>query len=131
MCARALIATSTDTTRVRQLLTSRTALVRAEALRAMPATAPQVALAVLTDRHRLVRAVAQDAVRRAGGDPAVRHRDLIAQSPPAPAVIAGLGETGDTHDAALIRPWLSHPKRAGGWRRSGRCGAGEPSSLPT
>ncbi len=114
MCARAAIATSTDPTRVRQLLTSRTALVRAEALYVMAATAPEVTLAALTDRHRLVRAVAQDAVRRGGGDPAHRYRDLIVQAPPVPAVIAGLGETGGgTDDAGLIRPWLSHPRARG------------------
>jgi len=113
MCARAVISTSTDPNQVRGLLTSRTALVRAEALRVMAATAPAAALAALTDRHRLVRAVAREALRRSGGDPAVRYRDLIAHTPPAPAVIAGLGETGGTDDAALVRPWLAHPRARG------------------
>ena len=95
------------------MLNSRTALVRAEALRATAATAPAATLAALTDRHRQVRAVAQDAVRHGGGDPAVRYRNLIMQSPPTPAVIAGLGETGGTDDAVLVRPWLAHPRARG------------------
>jgi hypothetical protein len=114
LCARAVIATSADLSQVRELLTSPTALVRAEALRAVTASgAVGAATTALTDRHRLVRAVAQEAVCRGGADPAAHYRRLMAPSPPAPAVIAGLGETGGANDAALVRPWLSHPRARG------------------
>ena len=114
MCARAAIATS-DVTTARTLLTCRTAMVRAEALQAVTADDPNSpeAIAALTDRHRLVRAVAQAAVTRTGGNPAEHYRRLVSQAPPTPAVIAGLGETGNTGDADRIRPWLAHDRAPG------------------
>ncbi|MEU8080228.1 HEAT repeat domain-containing protein [Catellatospora citrea] len=48
-----------------------------------------------------------------GGDPADCYRRLIAAEPPAPGVIAGLGESGTTADADLITPWLTHPNTRG------------------
>lgn len=114
MCARAAIATS-DVATARTLLICRTALVRAEALQAVTADDPNApeAVAALTDRHRLVRAVAQAAVIRAGSNPAHHYRRLVTQAPATPAVIAGLGETGNTGDAERIRPWLAHDRAPG------------------
>ncbi|MFI9812742.1 HEAT repeat domain-containing protein [Saccharothrix variisporea] len=115
LCAEAAIRSTGDPEVARRLLTSRTAAVRAEAVRALAAagdTGP--AVEALTDRSALVRATAQVALRRAGTDPATRYRALLAdQRPPRPAVIAGLAETGTRADAALLRPWLAHPSSRG------------------
>ena len=110
LCARAAIATTSDPETIRTMLTCRTALVRAEALHALTANDRHTADAIqaLSDRHQLVRSVAQAAVIRAGGNPAEHYRQLIAQTPPTPAVIAGLGETGCQDDAGLLRPHLAH-----------------------
>ena len=57
-----------------------------------------------------MRAVAQAAVRRAGGDPADSYRQHLRTAPvPDSGAIAGLGETGTRQDASLIRPSLAHP----------------------
>jgi YD repeat-containing protein len=89
MSAQALIAISADPSRVRRLLTSRTALVRAEALRAMAAAAPEAAIAAVTDRHRLegvaIPSVSTDydptsgavTVTRSGGATITRDYDLL------------------------------------------------------
>jgi hypothetical protein len=76
------------------LLASRTALVRTEALHALIGHGGfAVAEVALTDRHPLVREIAQAALRRADIDPADCYRRLAAQVPPEPSVIAGLGST--------------------------------------
>jgi HEAT repeat protein len=118
---------------VRPLLSSGTAMVRAEAVQAM-AGAGDVTPAVeaLSDRNPMVRAVAQAALRRAGSDPATYYRRLVATVPPEPGAIAGLGETGTPDDASLIRPWLDHlmPRgRAETIRALRRLGAADPDTV--
>jgi hypothetical protein len=111
MCARAAVATATSAEQLRGLLASRTALVRAEALQAVALSGDLgAAEAALPDRHPLVRAVAQDALRRAGTDLVGYYRRLAAGPAPPPGVIAGLGETGDAGDADTVARWLSHPR---------------------
>ncbi|WP_156892949.1 HEAT repeat domain-containing protein [Actinokineospora enzanensis] len=112
-CADAAVRTARatgDLTVPRLLLTSGSAAARAEAVH-MLALAGDVepALAALTDRVAIVRATGQAALRRAGADSAGRYRAMLAERTPAPAVIAGLGETGTPADADLLLPWLSHP----------------------
>jgi hypothetical protein len=64
LCARGAVQAATDPSQLRGLLASRTALVRAEALRAMTAVGDLgAAEAALPDRHPLVRAIAQAALR--------------------------------------------------------------------
>lgn len=125
MCARVAVAAA-DAGQLRTLLAGRTALVRAEALRALVARGDTaVAEAALTDRHPVVREIAQSALRRAGVDPAGHYRRLVAQGTPAPSVIAGLGETGGPGDGEIVVRWLSHPLARGrvaavrAWRRLG------------
>ncbi|MCG5465465.1 hypothetical protein MED01_003744 [Micromonospora sp. MED01] len=115
LCARGAVEVATDPAQLRGLLLSSTALVRAEALQTVTAVGDlNAAEAALPDRHPLVRAIAQAALRRSGGDPAVSYRRLAAGwGPPAPGVIAGLGETGDAEDAGLVRRWLAHPRSRG------------------
>jgi hypothetical protein len=114
MCARVAVAAAADPGQLQALLASRTALVRAEALHALIVGGDlAVAEAALTDRHPLVREIAQEALRRAGSDPAEHYRRLAAQVPPEPSVIAGLGETGGPDDAAVVARWLSHPRARG------------------
>ncbi|AXB41679.1 hypothetical protein [Amycolatopsis albispora] len=94
------------------LLASGTAGVRAEAVKALDE--PESAFSALSDRSAVVRAVAQQIVRRHGIDPAARYRELLAaHQPPGPAVLAGLGETGTESDGDLLRPWLTHPTARG------------------
>jgi HEAT repeat protein len=113
MCAWAAV-TAADPEQLHALLASRTALVRAEALHALIVRGDlAVAEAALTDRHPLVREVAQAALRRAGSDPAEHYRRLAAQVPLEPSVIAGLGETGGPDDADVVSRWLSHPRARG------------------
>ncbi|MEU1589591.1 hypothetical protein [Micromonospora sp. NPDC005710] len=115
MCAQAAVAATSDPAQVRTLLASRTALVRAEALQAVTAVGELAAAeSALSDRHPLVRAIAQAALRRSGADPALSYRLLCGGSePPVPGAVAGLGETGDAADARLVRPWLAHPRSRG------------------
>jgi hypothetical protein len=114
LCARAAVESATSPAQLRGLLVSRTALVRAEALQAVTAVGDLgAAEAALPDRHPLVRAIAQAALRRSGADPAESYRLLAGWEPPAPGVIAGLGETGDAEDARLVRRWLAHPRSRG------------------
>ncbi|ROP34820.1 hypothetical protein EDD40_0024 [Saccharothrix texasensis] len=118
MCAEAAIRVARatgDRDVPRRLLTSGTAAVRAEAVRALAAVGEVAPAAeALADRSALVRATAQAVVRGAGTDPATRYRVLLAeQQPPDPSVIAGLGETGTSSDADLLRPWLAHPSSRG------------------
>jgi hypothetical protein len=114
LCARAAVEVATGPAQLRGLLVSRTALVRAEAVRAVTAAGDLgAAEAALPDRHPLVRAIAQAALRRGGADPAESYRLLAGCEPPAPGAIAGLGETGDAEDAGLVRRWLAHPRSRG------------------
>ncbi|MEJ2857220.1 MULTISPECIES: hypothetical protein [unclassified Saccharothrix] len=104
LCAEAAIRSTGDPEVARRLLTSRTASIRAEAVRALAAAGDtDPADRALADRSALVRATAQVALRRAGTDPATRYRALLDQQrPPRPAVIAGLAETG-TRTASTAR----------------------------
>ncbi|MBG6066347.1 hypothetical protein IW248_002634 [Micromonospora ureilytica] len=114
LCARGAVQAATDPAQLRGLLVSRTALVRAEALQAVTAVGDLgAAEAALPDRHPLVRAIAQAGLRRSGADPAEFYRLLAGREPPAPGVIAGLGETGGVEDAGLVRRWLAHPRSRG------------------
>jgi hypothetical protein len=114
LCARGAVQAATDPSELRGLLASRTALVRAEALQALTAIGELgAAEAALPDRHPLVRAIAQAALRRSGSDPAELYRLLAGWESPAPGVIAGLGETGGAADAGLVRRWLAHPRARG------------------
>lgn len=114
LCARGAVQAATDPAQLRGLLVSRTALVRAEALQAVTAVGDLgAAEAALPDRHPLVRAIAQAALRRSGADPAEFYRLRARREAPAPGVIAGLGETGDVEDAGLVRRWLAHPRSRG------------------
>jgi HEAT repeat protein len=45
--------------------------------------------------------------------PVDRYRELVLTEPPSPAALAGLGETGDGSDVAVISQWLSHPAAGG------------------
>ena len=133
MCARAAIDAAVDPTQVRALLTSRTALVRAEALQALTAAGDtDIAETALPDRHPLVRTTAQTALRRAGVDPGQ------AIPPPSDGCTAGawsdswLGETGGADDAPLVVPWLSHPHPRGrveAIRALRRLGLARPADL--
>jgi hypothetical protein len=112
-CAQAAVAAAVaagTVDAVRGLLASGTAAVRAEAVHAL-ARAGDVtpAVAALGDRNRMVRAVAQAAVRRASADPAEWYRQRCSDAPPNPGVIAGLGETGGSQDVGLVMAWLAHP----------------------
>lgn len=114
LAARGAVEAATAPAQLRELLVSRTALVRAEALQAVTAVGDlRAAEAALPDRHPLVRAIAQAAVRRSGADPAESYRLLAGREPPAPGAIAGLGETGDAEDAGLVRRGLAHPRPRG------------------
>lgn len=117
-CAQAAIraaAAAGDLDQVRPLLASGTAAVRSEAVVAFGrAGDTAAAVAALPDRSPLVREVAQAAARRAGHDPALLYRELVAAaSPPDPCAVAGLGETGDTGDVELVRASLTHPRPRG------------------
>jgi hypothetical protein len=130
MCARVAV-TAADPAQLRSLLASRTALVRAEALQALIARGDlAVAEAALTDRHPLVREIAQSTLWRGGSDPADRYRRLATRVPAEPSVIAGLGETGRSDDAELVARGLAHRVPVGGSRRSGRCVVWASRSLP-
>ncbi|GAB1817969.1 hypothetical protein [Herbidospora sp. RD11066] len=83
-------------------LTSRFAQIRAAALVRLPHRAG----GFLDDPSKLVRLTAQGLVRRAGGDPARFYRDELST----PASIEGLGESGTPADAALVIPFLRHPR---------------------
>ncbi|WFE54933.1 hypothetical protein [Micromonospora sp. WMMD1155] len=114
LCARGAVQAATGPAELRGLLVSRTALVRAEALQAVTAVGDLgAAEAALPDRHPLVRAIAQAALRRGGVDPAEAYRLRARREAPAPGVIAGLGETGGVEDAGLVRRWLAHPRARG------------------
>ncbi|MBO3744994.1 hypothetical protein J5X84_02865 [Streptosporangiaceae bacterium NEAU-GS5] len=135
-CAEAAVRTAAaagSVDRVRPLLSSGTAMVRAEAIDALARggdIAP--AIASLVDGNPIVRAVAQAALRRAGSDPVERYRRLVMHSLPAPAVIAGLGETGTAEDAEVIRASLDHAQargRAEAVRALRRLGAAGPDTL--
>lgn len=135
-CAEAAVKTATAAGAVdlvRPLLSSGTALVRAEAVHVLAQggdTAP--AVTALADRNPLVRAVAQAALRRAGSDPLEHYRRLVATARPEPGAVAGLGETGTADDVGLVLPWLDHPQprgRAETVRALRRLGAAGPDTL--
>lgn len=106
LCAKAVLRADGEVARL--LLSSGTAAIRAEALRALDEPGP--ALDALPDRSAVVRATAQAILRASGVDVAARYRELLTTLP-APPVIAGLGETGA--DVELLRPWLAHPSSRG------------------
>lgn len=136
-CADAAIhaaATMGDLSPVRPLTDSGTATVRASAVAALARAGDNTAaLTALRDRNPVVREVAQAVVRRAGTDPATRYRDLVRMSePPDPGALAGLGETGNSADAELIRPALTHPLprcRAAAVRALRRLGAADIDTM--
>ncbi|GIG56212.1 hypothetical protein Lfu02_05840 [Longispora fulva] len=134
LCARAAIGVSPDPAAVRGLLASRTALVRAEALHhlAVHGEDRHAAVSALGDRHPLVRATAQAALRGTPHDLAGHYRAMLAEDPPKPGAIAGLGETGTPADGALLIPWLAHPSSRGrveAIRALRRLGALDPVDL--
>ncbi|MDI1463154.1 hypothetical protein QEZ54_19425 [Catellatospora sp. KI3] len=113
-CAHAVLArAATDLPVLRRLRDSRSALVRAEAVRLLARLGEFDADAALTDRYPLVREVAQAAVRRAGGDPVDHYRRLAVGQPLPVPVLAGIGETGTPDDAELLRANLAHPYARG------------------
>ncbi|WP_409474643.1 hypothetical protein [Streptomyces sp. HC307] len=118
---------------VRPLLSSGTAMVRAEAVHVLARRGDITpAIAALADRNPIVRAVAQAALRRARSDPVEQYRRLVMTSLPEPGAIAGLGETGTADDASLIPSWLDHPQprgRAEAVRALRRLGAADPDTL--
>lgn len=95
-----------------QLLAARAARVRAAAVTALHRTGRHtLAEPLLTDRAALVRSCAQWVLRRAGSEPACFYRARLTQGEPVqPGVVWGLGECGSTPDAALITPFLAHPR---------------------
>lgn len=123
-----------DLDRVQRLLRSRTAAIRADAIHALGLAGDTAsATAALLDRTPLVRATAQAITRRAGTDLAAYYRALVTDHHlPAPAAIAGMGETGSATDADLLRPCLTHPQarsRAETVRAMRRLGATPVTSL--
>jgi HEAT repeat protein len=118
---------------VRPLLSSGTAMVRAEAVHTLARGGDITpAIAALADRNPIVRAVAQAALRRTGSEPVEQYRRLVMTSLPEPGAIAGLGETGTADDASLIPSWLDHPQprgRAEAVRALRRLGAADPDTL--
>ncbi|GAA3868636.1 HEAT repeat domain-containing protein [Saccharothrix violaceirubra] len=114
LCAEAAIRAAGDRDVPRRLLAAGTAMVRAEAVRALAAAGEMAAVdAALVDTGAVVRATAQALLRRAGTDPAARYRALLDRRPPLPTVIAGLGETGAHVDVEPLREWLGHPSSRG------------------
>ncbi|WP_433890529.1 hypothetical protein [Streptomyces sp. CA-111067] len=99
---------------LRQLAGSRDPDVRVVALTGLVRTGLGAEVtSYLDDTSPLVRAVARDAVRRAGGDAPGWYRSaLAAAGTPAPGAMAGLGETGRAGDAVLLTPLLGHPESA-------------------
>ncbi|HVF06830.1 MAG TPA: hypothetical protein VNA20_18480 [Frankiaceae bacterium] len=121
-----------DPSVLRPLLGSANAALRAAAVWAL-ASAGDVrpAADALADRAASVRSVAQVAVRRAGGDPAATYRRMVSSAPTA-AAVAGLGETGEPADAALVRPFLRDPvtrTRVAAVRALRRLGGADPGEL--
>jgi len=138
MAARAAVARARDLATLHRLATSRTAVVRAAALRSLAAWGDSTAAAAaLTDRHPVVRQVAQDSVRAAGADPAAHYRRLVTGVAPPAGALAGLGETGDATDGPALRAQLSHPSARGraeamrALRRLGRLATGDAVAMLT
>lgn len=129
MCARHLLRTAHD---ARHLMASKIALIRAEALRTLITTEGlETAENSLTDRHRLVRAIAQQAVR-AGSTPITRYRELVDQGYLTAATLAGLGETGTSADAPTLTAALTDPRsriRTEAVRALRRVGVVDPTTL--
>ena len=113
-CVAAATRLADDVDALRVLLSCRAASVRAEAVRVLGRR--DAAVTALFDRSPLVRSVAQRLVP----DAADRYRAAL------PRGVAGLGETGEPADAALVRPWLEDPEprvRAAAVRALRRLGA--------
>ncbi|MFC8450114.1 HEAT repeat domain-containing protein [Kitasatospora sp. NPDC057223] len=63
----------------------------------------------LADPAALVRALAREAARRLGSDPALRYRTLIADDAPSAGAIDSLAELGIPADRPLLAGLLTHP----------------------
>lgn len=118
---------------VEHLTASGSAAVRAAVVGALGRAGQlEPAAAAPSDRNPIVREVAQAALRRAGVDLTDRYRSLVRSGAVAPGALAGLGETGSTNDANLLRPFLSDPRpraRVETVRALRRLGAVEVASL--
>jgi hypothetical protein len=135
-CAEATLAAaaaSGELAAVQQLTTCRTAAVRAAAVEALGRAGNlAAAVAALPDRSRGVREVARAALRRSGVDVTDRYRTMLRAAPAEPGAIAGLGETGGTGDADLLRPFLADPRpraRVEAVRALRRLGVAGPDAL--
>ncbi|MCX5209545.1 HEAT repeat domain-containing protein [Kitasatospora sp. NBC_00240] len=69
----------------------------------------QEAAGHLDDPSPLVRALAREAVRRAGGDAPAHYRAAVAAGSPSPAAVDGLAEVGGPADADALTALLGHP----------------------
>lgn len=86
----------------RPFLRSRFGRIRARALNLLPHHGAEH----LDDPSKIARLTAQGAVRRTGGDPVHHYRANLGGL----ASIEGLGESGGPVDAALVIPFLRHPR---------------------
>jgi hypothetical protein len=96
-----------------RLLASRSARLRVEALTALVKLGhAQRGKGFLADRSGLMRATAQWAVRRAGGEPAGLYRAALATASGRDVLglVAGLGECGNSRDLERVRPFLRHER---------------------
>lgn len=96
---------------LRSLVDARAAPLRALGLTALvrAGQAPVVA-DHLADDNAIIRALARDAARRIGRDPATWYRSALDTDTPPPAgALAGLSESGTAADADLLHRWLDHP----------------------
>ena len=142
MCARSAVRAASHEgiyEALRPLLTSGTAVIRADIVDSL-ARAGDVDAArdALADTHPRVRAVAQTAVRRAGGDPRAVYVELLtgigAPRDRARVVgaVAGIGDTGRPDDADIVEPFLENPRprvRAEAVRSLRRLGRANPERL--
>ena len=90
---------------------------------------PVRAAGYLDDPAAVVRALARDVVRRAGGAPRTHYRAAVGLADPPLGAVEGLGETGTAQDAPLLAPLLGHrsaPVRAAAVRGLARIGALHP-----
>ena len=63
----------------------------------------------LADDAALVRAIARDAIRPGGRDPAAWYRTMLDGDAARPGALAGLAECGTGSDGALLERFLVHP----------------------
>jgi hypothetical protein len=90
---------------------------------------PVRAAGYLDDPAAVVRALARDVVRRAGGAPRTHYRAAVGLADPPLGAVEGLGETGTAQDAPLLAPLLGHRSaqvRAAAVRGLARIGALHP-----